>query len=611
MPLAPRPRLVNPRLGAYFGIFAGTLTALFLLVLIFEQLGASHEALRWTFIAAPVAGYVGIGMLAYCHEPGDFFASGRRVPAAYAGLTLALSTSGAVGVVAMTGVFYTIGFDAICLVAGGTGGLVAMALLLAPFLRKHGAYTVPGFLGRRLQSRAVRLLAAALMCVPVLLAAVAELRMGASVLALITGHPPALLTALLALAALATIVPGGMRSLSWSSVAQGILLLMALLTTVAIVGVAETNLPVPQLSQGSALRALGRSEVLQGVPITATAPISVDLPGAELARAPGRFATPFGHIGPLGFSLLSLIVMAGIAAAPWLLPRIATTTTVYDSRKSIGWATFFFGLLMITVATAAMFMRASVMDVVVAGRSVPVPEWLTQFAQMGLAKLPGGGERLAVANFAIHRDAVLLALPVAGGMPTVFLNLVLAGAVAAALLAASTAAMALGAILSEEVVGGLSWEPLPPHMRLLVGRLAVAGALVAAAIIAAIAESDPLTLFLWASALSAATAFPILVLSIWWKRLSGWGAGLGMLTGFSISVVGILAAETHWLPVEGALAAAVGMPLAFAVAVAVSVLTPAPDRRLLEITRDIRMPGGETLYDKEMRLMRLRQRQRT
>lgn len=610
MPLAPRPRLVNPRLGAYFGIFAGSITAAFLLLLILEQLGASPDTLLWTFVLLPIAAYAGIGALAYCKEPADFFASGRRVPSVYAGLTLALSACGAVGIVVTTGVFYAIGFDAISLVVGGIAGLVAMALLLAPFLRKHGAYTVPGFLGQRLRSRTVRVLAAALLSVPVLLVLIAELRIGAWALGAMTGQPAGPLAALLALTVVAILAPGGMRSLTWSNAAQGILLLMALSVVVAIVGVAETNLPVPQLSQGPVLRGLGRNEVMQGVPIALTAPISLELPEAALVRAPGRFASPFAHIGPLAFSLLSLVMMAGLAAAPWLLPRVSTTTSVYDTRKSIGWATFFFGLIMITVATIAMFMREAVMDIVVAGRPLRLPPWLTSLADLGLAKAPAAGERLSVAAFAIHRDAVLLAFPLAGEMPAAFLHLVLAAAVAASLLAATTAAMALAAILTEDVVGGVSWEPFAPGMRLSIGRIAVAGSVLLALAIGLVAAGDPLTMFLWAVTLSAATAFPVLVLAVWWKLLSAWGAALGMIAGFATTVLAILASQARWLPVDGALAGALGLPIAFAVAIAVSLLMPAPDRRLLETARDIRMPGGETLYDKEMRLLRLKQRQR-
>jgi len=610
MPLVPRPRLVNPRLGAYFGIFVGIVATLFILVLIFEQLGVSPSIMRAAMILIPVAGYAGIGALAFTQEPPEFFAAGRRVPAVFVGLPLAISAIGAVGIVATTGVFFIAGFDAICLVIGGVAGLVAMALLLAPFLRKHGAYTVPSFIGRRLHSRFLRLLAGALLAVPILLVIVAELRMGATALALLTGHSTAVLSLLFGVAVLATLIAGGMRSLAWSNVAQAIVVVLALAVPTAIVGVIETNLPIPQLSHGPVLRGLGRSEVLQGVPMIAPAPLALNLPGQELAVAAKRFAAPFGDVGSLGFVLMSLVMMAGLGAAPWLLPRLTTTPSVYEARKSLGWAVFVFGFVMVTVASIAVFLRDAVMDAVVAGAGVPLPAWLGQLAEMGLAQLPKPGERLAVSSFAFQRDAMIFALPMVSRMPAAFLDLLLAGAVAAALLGASTATMALAAILSEDVLGGLSWEPLPARLNVLVGRGAIAAAVLLATLLGIAAGGDPLMLFLWAVALSAATAFPVLVLAVWWKRLTTWGAVLGMISGFALTLVLIVATEAQWIGIRSPLAGALGVPLAFAVAIIVSQLVPELDRAMIEAVRDIRVPGGETLHDKELRLLRLKQRQR-
>jgi cation/acetate symporter len=127
---------------------------------------------------------------------------------------------------------------------------------------------------------------------------------------------------------------------------------------------------------------------------------------------------------------------------------------------------------------------------------------------------------------------------------------------------------------------------------------------------AMLAPADPLMLLLWALALSAGTAFPLLVLSIWWKRLNGWGALAGLAAGFGVTVLAILAGEAAVSPVNSALAGVLGAPAAFLAAILVSRITPAPERHVLEMTRDLRMPGGETLFDREMRLLRLKQRQR-
>ena len=115
---------------------------------------------------------------------------------------------------------------------------------------------------------------------------------------------------------------------------------------------------------------------------------------------------------------------------------------------------------------------------------------------------------------------------------------------------------------------------------------------------------------LWSLALTASTAFPIVILSIWWKRLNAFGAIAGLATGFAVTVLAIVAGESDWIGLEGPLAAALGMPAAAATAIFVTFMTPAPSRHALELVRDIRVPGGEILYDREMRFQRRQKNQR-
>jgi cation/acetate symporter len=120
--------------------------------------------------------------------------------------------------------------------------------------------------------------------------------------------------------------------------------------------------------------------------------------------------------------------------------------------------------------------------------------------------------------------------------------------------------------------------------------------------------ADPLQLFLWSLTFGAASSFPVLLLAIWGKRTNAWGALIGMVTGFGVTAFVVLLSETGVLALPSALAGAVGLPLAFIAAVTVSKMTPAPGRHALDIVRDVRVPGGETVYDREMRLLRLRSR---
>ncbi len=206
MSLTSRTRFVNPRLGTYFGIFASSLAGLVLLLLIFEQLGTSDTVLRWGMLFGPLVLYAAIGLCVPTQDPLEFFAAGRRVPAGYTGLGIGVAALGATGMVAITGVFFLIGFDALCLMIGGLAGFVIMTVMLAPFFRKFGTFTVPSYLGRRFESKTVRLLSAMLLAVPALLMLAAELRMGAFAAGWLAGQPQTLMIVVLVGAFIVSVV---------------------------------------------------------------------------------------------------------------------------------------------------------------------------------------------------------------------------------------------------------------------------------------------------------------------------------------------------------------------------------------------------------------------
>ena len=606
----PRARAVNPRLGTYFGIFTSAFASLVLLLLILEQLGVADATVRGVMLGGPLSLYAVMGLAAACREPLDFFASGRRAPAVYNGLVLAVSAAGGTGLVAITGLFFLHGFDAWCLVIGLTAGLVTMAILIVPYLRKFGAYTLPSYLGRRFDSRLLRLTAAAIVAVPMLLVIAAELRMGLFAAGWLTGEPEPLLAAVLAGTIAATVVLGGMRSVSWANTAEALATLLALLVPAAVVAALVTNLPFAQLSHGPVLRTIGRLEAIQAVPMPQLPPWAFEFAGLNLEPLARRFATPFGSVGPLSFVLTSLTLMAGVAAAPWLLPRSGTTPTVYEARKSLGWATFVLGVLMVTASAVAVFLRDMVMDTLVGQSANRLPEWFRTLSAMGFAAVDGHLPRLPLMSFSFKRDAVLFALPIAGGYPAVMLYLALAGALAATVAAASLAVVALGHVLAEDAIGGLKWEPAPDRRRLLIARASMVAAAGLGTAFALVVPADPLALVLAAFALSGSALFPVLVLSIWWKRLTAPGAVAGLTVGFATALLTMLGGEAARFGLPSSLAGVFAIPASFVAIFLVNGLSPRPARAVLERVKDMRVPGGETVHDREMRLLRLKQRQR-
>jgi cation/acetate symporter len=601
-------RLVNPRLGTYFGIFTAALVALVLMALMLEQLGVADPLLRSLMFSAPLLLYAAIGLNARANEPHDYFASGRRVPAFFNGLVLGVAVLGGAGFLGLTGALFIAGFDALCLSIGWCAGLVFMAVLFAPYVRKFGTYTIPAFLGRRFDSRAVRVLAAAVLCPSILLVLVAETRFAAYAAAWLVGQPEPIMTAVLIALVGAVLAAGGMRSLTWSSVAKAITALLALAVPATIFGLMASNLPLPQMTHGNTLRVLTRMEMLRNLPIVIAPPLAFDLPGVGMEALGKRFVQSFGNVGTLGFVLASLVMAAGVAASPSLLPRSGTTPGVYEARKSLGWAVLVAGVILLTLPAVAVYLRFLVFEQVIGQSADQVPTWMQLLQQAGIAQLEPSTQPISVGRLGFERDAVLFALPIAAGFPQVLVYLALIGALAAALTGLSASLFALAAIVAEDVVRASPVEVASDRARLGRARIALAGMALVAVWLAIAAPADPLQLFLWGVTLSASGCFPILVLSIWWRRTKAWGAMAGMLTGVLVAGAAILLGESGAIALPSALAGVLGLPCAMLVTIVLSVMTPARGLNVLEQLGEMRVPGGETVYDREMRLLRLKNR---
>jgi cation/acetate symporter len=598
-------RLVNPRLGTYFGIFTAALVALLLMGLMLEQLGVSDGLLRSLMFLAPLLLYAVIGFNARAHEPHDFFASGRRVPAFFNGLVLGVAALGGAGFLGLTGALFIAGFDALCLSIGWCAGLVFMTVLFAPYVRKFGAYTMPAFLGRRFDSRAVRVVAAAVLCPSILLVLIAETRFAAYASSWLIGQPEHLMAAVLIALVGAVLTAGGMRSLTWSSVAKAITALLALAVPATIFALMASNLPLPQMMHGNTLRVLTRMEILRNLPIVIAPPLALDLPGTGMEALGKRFVQSFGNVGSVGFVLASLVMAAGIAASPALLPRSGTTPGVYEARKSLGWAVLVAGVVLLTLPAVAVYLRFLLFEQVIGQSGEQLPAWMQILQQAGIAQLESSAQPVSVGRLAFERDAVLFALPIAAGFPQMLVYLALIGALAAALMALSASLFALAAIVAEDIMRTSPVEIASDRARLARARIALAGVALVAIWLAIAAPADPLQLFLWGVTLSASSCFPVLVLSIWWRRTKAWGAMAGMLSGLLVASAAIVLAETGALALPSALAGALGLPCAMLVTMLCSLVAPARGRNVLE---QLRVPGGETVYDREMRLLRLKNR---
>jgi cation/acetate symporter len=354
-----------------------------------------------------------------------------------------------------------------------------------------------------------------------------------------------------------------------------------------------------------------RNEVNEGLQLIKVWPMAFQLPPEGFSALTKPYTQPFGSIGPLAFIIGVFAIATGVSTAPWLLPRVAATPGVYEARKSIGWATVFSGLALLTISSAAIFLRDFTLDAVMSERLGPLPQWLHNAAAHHIVTFDQAATRLGFAGLKFDRDGVLFALPLLVDLPSAFSYLLLAGAVAAALVTASATTVSLAAVLGEDVIQGMSWEPPTTQSRVWIVRGFIVVVAFCGAMLCVTAPSDPLRLVLWALSLTGASLFPVMVLSIWWKRLTVGGAIVGVISGFVAGAFAIMMGEMGTLSTPGAIAGILGLPVSFALAIGTSLMRPEVSRHTVEMVRDIRVPGGEIIYDREMQRLQLRKHSRT
>ena len=603
-----RTRLVNPKLGIYFSIFASLLVSLFLVFLIFEQLGVANIVLRNSVLAAVLALFATIGLASYTNTIGDYFAAGRRVPAVYNGLVLSVVSVGGLGIITFTGLFFLNGFDVWCIVIGLTTGFVLMGTMVAPFMRKYGGYTAPSYLGNRFDNKTLRVVAAAAFSAPMLLLLAAEFQIANIAISFLLNSSTNQNAAIIAVFLVATVTIGGMRSLGWVGTAQAITLMLAIIVPAAMLGVIETNLPLAQLSYGPVLRSVGRMEFAQQVPVEQLSPFALEWAGSGIHAVKQRLAEPYTNVGSISFALTTLTVALGICCAPWLIPRCGTTIGVYEARKSLAWSVFFIGIIFLTLSALAVFLRNIIMLDIAGQTTDTIPLWFQTLLASGKADIDSAASTIALADIKLDRDSIILMIPAAAGFPDIVLYLILVGAIAATLAAISSTLYALATMFTEDILFGLSRRPENTSNRVLIARVCTVAFIVLTIVLSKLVTTDPLKLFFWALSISAATAFPVILLSIWWKRMSDLAAIVAVLTGFGVAIIAIMTSNSAIFPVPSELIGTLGALPALVSVFVVTKFSAEPSKQVQDGVRDIRIPGGETVFDREQRLQRLKER---
>lgn len=552
----------------------------------------------WTYLMVGLtfALYIGVAIVTRVRSTAGFYVAGQGVGAVANGMATAADWMSAASFISMAGLIAFMGYDGVVYLMGWTGGYVLLALLLAPFLRKFGKYTVPDFVGDRFYSRTARIVAVIAAIFVSFTYIAGQMRGVGIVFSRFLGVTVEMgVTVGMVIVAIYAVL-GGMKGVTYTQIAQYVVLIFAYLAPAVAIALLLTNNPLPQSAFGEILPKLNQ--------------ISVDL-GLT------NYSTPFTELSSLNVLLITVALMVGTAGLPHVIVRFYTVRSVRAARWSTGWALLFIALLYTTAPTIAIFSKYYILDSL-AGRSVAevqaVP-WVQSWSETGLIDLEdsnGDGVVQAAELFgsadpvipaAIDRDIIVLATPEIARLAPWLIALVAAGGLAAALSTASGLLIVISSAIAHDVYGSILRPDASDRRRLAVGRITTLFAVLVAGYFGINPPGFVAEVVAFAFGLAAASFFPVIILGIFWKRATREGAIAGMVVGlaFTAILIGMIRAPQifgvaepiipSFFGVNAQGVGTIGMVLNFLVMWGVSLITPPPPEEVQEMVEGIRYPG--------------------
>lgn len=548
----------------------------------------SAEVWTWIIVLATFALYLGIGYWARVRETAGFYVAGRGVPPMANGAATAADWMSAASFISMAGLISFLGYDGAVYLMGWTGGYVLLALLLAPYLRKYGKYTVPEFVGDRYYSNLARVVAVIAAIFVSFTYAVPQLRGVGIVFSRYLGVDVAtgVWAAVIVTAFIAVI--GGMKGITWTQVAQYIVLIIAYL----IIGIALSNLltgnPIPQLA-------------------FTFSDFAVRLSQLQVELGLKEYVAPFQNLNLLNVFLITLTLMVGTAGLPHVIIRFYTVPKASDARWSAGWALLFIALLYTTAPAVAVFSKYNLLNSLANKTVEEIQEidWVQKWSKTGLLKLEdknGDGryqitEAADTNEIAIDRDIIVLSTPEVAKLSPVVVGLVAAGGLAAALSTAAGLLIVMASAISHDLYTRIINPQASEAVKLTIARVVILLVTVLAAPFGINPPAFIAQLVAFAFGLAASTFFPAILLGIFDRRMNTQGAVAGMLVGLVFTATYIVGTSYLGWPrflfgisPEGI--GTVGMLLNFLVAYLVSRATPPPPVEIQRLVDDIRVPKG-------------------
>jgi len=568
----------------------------------------SLQTLTYLVVGFTFAIYIGIAVWSRAGSTRDFYVAGGGVHPVANGMATAADWMSAASFISMAGLIAFMGYGGSVFLMGWTGGFVILAMLLAPYLRKYGKFTVPEFIGDRFYSRAARVVAVVCLIICSVTYVIGQMKgIGVAFSRFLeVDYGTGLLVGMCIVFFYAVL--GGMKGITYTQIAQYCVLIMAYTIPAIFISLQLTGMPLPQLGLGAQLA--GSDTWLLD---------KLDLVVTDLGF---REYTTDVRLSGLNMFAYTMSLMIGTAGLPHVIIRFFTVPKVRDARSSAGWALVFIAILYTTAPAVAGMARLNFMHTIEPepGRYLEYeerPQWFRNWEKTGLlahedknadGRIQYSADAQRNEMVTVDRDIMVLANPEIARLPNWVIALVAAGGLAAALSTAAGLLLAIASAISHDLLKGMVTPDISEKQELLASRIAMAAAIVGAGYLGFNPPDFAAGTVALAFGLAASSIFPALMLGIFSKRVTREGAIAGMVAGIgttlfyvfqhkgvmfiaSTSFLGGMP-ENWFLGIEPNAFGVVGAVINFAVAIAVTRVTAAPPAEVQELVESIRIPAG-------------------
>lgn len=566
------------------------------------------QTLTYIVVGMTFALYIGIAIWARAGSTKEFYVAGGGVHPVANGMATAADWMSAASFISMAGLIAFMGYGGSVFLMGWTGGFVVLAMLLAPYLRKYGKFTVPEFIGDRFYSRAARIVAVVCLIICSVTYVIGQMKgIGVAFSRFLeVSYDVGLLVGMCIVFFYAVL--GGMKGITYTQIAQYCVLILAYTIPAVFISLHLTGNPLPQLGFGSTLA--GTETYLLD---------KLDQVVTELGFAEYTTSVRLSTVNMFAYTLS---LMIGTAGLPHVIIRFFTVPKVKDARSSAGWALVFIAILYTTAPAVAGMARLNLMNTIepAAGQNLAYeerPQWFKNWEKTGLLKFEdknGDGLIQYTADKSqnemvkVDRDIMVLANPEIAQLPNWVIALVAAGGLAAALSTAAGLLLAIASAISHDLLKGVLMPQINEKQELMASRIAMAGAIGVAGYLGFNPPDFAAGTVALAFGLAASSIFPALMMGIFSSRINKEGAIAGMIAGITVTLLyvfqhkGIMFVSStaflgdmspNWFfGIEPNAFGAVGAVVNFTVAFAVSRMTQEPPQEVQDLVEHIRVPTG-------------------